>query len=81
MHAHVLNLAERGVQVHVEDVHAHPFCARSGEDTVPVDFDGFEARSFRACGTRVVCDEVAACSDLGSDWYSFSWRTEHTMRA
>ena len=66
MYVHVLRSVERGVQVHVGDVHAHPFCAWSGEDAVPVDFDGFEAHSFLACGTRVVCDEVTACSDPGS---------------
>ena len=31
-----------------------------------MDFYGFEARSFRACGTRIVCDEATACSDPSS---------------
>ena len=31
-----------------------------------MDFDGFETHSFRACGTGIVCDEVAACGDPGS---------------
>ena len=71
MHAHVLDSVERGVQVHVGDAHVHLFCARSGQDTVPVDFDSFEARSFRAGGTRIVCDEVAAYGDPGSVWFVF----------
>ena len=34
-----------------------------------MDFDSFETRSFGACGTGIVRDEVAACGDPGSVWF------------
>ena len=38
-----------------------------------MDFDGFEAHSFSACGTGIVSDEVAAYGDPGSVWFVLFW--------
>ena len=38
-----------------------------------MDFDRFEACSFRACGNGIVCDDVATCGDSGSVRFVHFW--------
>ena len=54
--AHVFEMVEFRVEVHVGYVHSHPFCTWSREDTVPVNFDGFHSGCFGGDFSWTVCD-------------------------
>ena len=52
--SHLFEAIKRRVEVHVGDVHSHPFRSRCGEHAIPVDLDCLEACRFGADVSRVV---------------------------
>ena len=79
-HFHALMLVQRCTEMHVFNVNAHAFAFASGEDMVPMDFDGFNVCSFSGDNSRVVCDEVSTHCDSGSVGFIF-FRTDRADNA
>ena len=57
--------------MHVFNVNGHVFAFASGEDVVPMEFDGFNVCSFSSDNSRAVCDEVSTHCDSGSVGFIF----------